>query len=192
MGLLICNLAPGLKFRQDTLNTLKCVHSYSSLPLMSANLWSPVVSQFARKTWKINPSSTNVVSNCTYQRYLFIYRLTPYVVFTHADNRPAPKPHFALPIQPPPTRLAPAIVQAISTAGSGLGSHRRTSLVPVSRSHRMSSLGGGNGYQAFGVNGPRRGVNDKILETEGHRSGTLGFAMTEKDIDERVCCPLSP
>jgi hypothetical protein len=53
----------------------------------------------------------------------------------------------------------------------------------------MSSLGGGNGYQAFSVNGLRRGlvVNDKVLEPEGNRSGNLGFAMTEKDIDERVC-----
>ena len=103
-----------------------------------------------------------------------------------------PKPHFAaLPIQPPPARLAPAVVQAISTAGSGSGPSRtRTSLVPVSRSRRMSSLGGGNGYQAFGINGPRRGlgVNDKIVESEGNQSGNLGFAMTEKDIDERVCC----
>ena len=55
----------------------------------------------------------------------------------------------------------------------------------------MSSLGGGNGYQAFGINRPKRGsgviVNDRILESEGNRSGNLGFAMTEKDIDERVC-----
>ena len=99
-----------------------------------------------------------------------------------------------MPIQPPPAKLAPAVVQAISTAGSGSGpSHRRASLVPMSRSHRMSSLGGGNGYQAFGINGPRRtlGVNDKIVGSEGSRSGSrsgnLGFAMTEKDIDERVC-----
>ena len=100
-----------------------------------------------------------------------------------------PKPHFAaLAIQPPPAKLAPAVVQAISTAGSGSGPSRpRASLVPVSRSHRMSSLGGGgNGYQAFGINsGLKRGlgVNDKIVESEGSR----GFAMTEKDIDERVC-----
>ena len=100
-----------------------------------------------------------------------------------------PKPHFAaLPIQPPPARLAPAVVQAISTAGSG-SSRPRTSLVPVSRSHRLSSLGSGNGYQAFGIHGPRRGLglNDKIMESEGSRSGNPGFAMTEKDIDERVC-----
>ena len=102
-----------------------------------------------------------------------------------------PKPHFAaLPIQPPPARLAPAVVQAICTAGSGSGPSRpRSSLVPMSRSHRMSSLGSGNGYQAFGINGPRRGsgVNDKMVKSEGGRSGNLGFAMTEKDIDERVC-----
>jgi len=48
----------------------------------------------------------------------------------------------------------------------------------------MSSLGGGNGYQAFGVNGPRRGlgVNDRIFES----SGNPRFAMTEQDIDERI------
>jgi kinesin family member 22 len=68
-------------------------------------------------------------------------------MYAATDNRPVPKPHYAaLAIQPPPASLAPAVVQAISTAGSGSGlSH---SLVPVSRSHRMSSLGGGNGYQA--------------------------------------------
>ena len=53
----------------------------------------------------------------------------------------------------------------------------------------MSSLGGGNGYQALGISIPRRGLgqNDKILESEGSRPGNPGFAMTEKDIDERVC-----
>lgn len=121
--------------------------------------------------------------------------LTLYATFTHADNRPAPKPHFAaLTIQPQPAKLAPAVVQAISTAGSGSGTSRpRISLVPVSRSHRMSSIGGGNGYQAFGMNGPKRGqgVNEKIAELEGRGSGNLGFAMTEKDIDERVLS-LSP
>lgn len=57
----------------------------------------------------------------------------------------------------------------------------------------MSSIGGGNGYQAFGMNGPKRGlgVNEKISELEGKGSGNLGFAMTEKDIDERVCYCLS-
>ena len=186
MGLLICNLAPGLKFRQDTLNTLKYIHFYF-LPLVCPNGLIRVVSRFARKTWKINPSSTNVVSNSIHQRYLFRIGLLG-MLLTHADNRPVPKPHFsALPIQPPPTRLAPAVVQAISTAGSGSGrSHSRASLVPVSRSHRMSSLGGGNGYQAFGINGLRRGLGVNV-ESEGSRSGNLGFGMTEKDIDERVC-----
>ncbi|KAF8813107.1 kinesin-like protein [Phlegmacium glaucopus] len=144
VGLLICNLAPGLKFRQDTLNTLN----------------------FAVRTKNVENRP----------------------VINERDNRIVPKPHFAaLPIQPPPARLAPAIVQAISTAGSGT-SRPRTSLVPVSRSHRMSSFGGGNGYQAFGVNGLRTGlgVNEKILESESNRSGNLGFAMTEKDIDERI------
>jgi kinesin family protein 22 len=53
----------------------------------------------------------------------------------------------------------------------------------------MSSLGGGNAYQAFGINVRRRGlgVNDKIMESEGSRPESLGFSMTEKDIDERVC-----
>jgi len=194
VGLLICNLAPGLKFRQDTLNTLKFIHSYFFL--LCPNRSSPVVLQFARKMWKINRSSTNVVSNCTYQRYLFIHRLTLHAVFTHTVNRPAPKPHFAALPQPPPARLAPAVEQAIPTAGSGSGSgasRPRTSLVPVSKSHRMSSFEGRNGCQAFGVNGQRRvpGVNEKILESESNRSGNLGFAIvTEKDIDERVCCSL--
>ncbi|KAF8155490.1 P-loop containing nucleoside triphosphate hydrolase protein [Crassisporium funariophilum] len=148
IGLLICNLAPGTKFRQDTLNTLN----------------------FAVRTKNVENKP----------------------VVNERDNRPAPKPHFAaVAIQPPPSKPAPAIVQAISTAGAGSGAGRpRASLVPVARSHRMSSIGG-NGYQPFGLpaTGPaRRGgaFNEKIQETEGNRSGNVGFGMTEKDIDERI------
>jgi hypothetical protein len=48
-----------------------------------------------------------------------------YAVFTHAENRPAPKPHVvALPIQPAPARLAAAVVQGICTAGLGSGQGR--------------------------------------------------------------------
>ena len=54
----------------------------------------------------------------------------------------------------------------------------------------MSSFGGGNGYQAFGINGPRRGLGVNA-ESEGNRSGNLGFAMSEKDIDERVSYSLT-
>ena len=194
MGLLICNLAPGLKFRQDTLNTLKCVHSYFSA--LDASIW--VVScSFAVRTKNVeNKPVVNERGKSLYSPTLPLSNwLILYAAIAHADNRPLPKPHFAaLPIQPPPARLAPAVVQAISTAGAGSGlSHPRTSLVPVSRSHRMSSLGGGNGYQAFGINGPRRGlgVNNKIVESEGSQSGNLGFAMTEKEIDERVCYSLT-
>lgn len=59
MGLLICNLAPGIKFRQDTLNTLKWVALH--LPLPSPFLIYSLVSQFARRTWRIARSSMNAV-----------------------------------------------------------------------------------------------------------------------------------
>ena len=53
----------------------------------------------------------------------------------------------------------------------------------------MSSIGSANGYQALSINGARRGlgVTEKVLEPEGNRSGNGGFAMTERDFDERVC-----
>ena len=115
--------------------------------------------------------------------------------FYRTDNRPVPKPHFAaVSIQPPAGKPAPAIVQAISTAGSGSGTARgRASLVPVSRPRRMSTMGGVNAYQPFGLPiaaASRRlpGINEKVQESESDRSGSLGFGLTEKEIDERVCC----
>ncbi|KIM37196.1 hypothetical protein M413DRAFT_279239 [Hebeloma cylindrosporum] len=148
VGLLICNLAPGIKFRQDTLNTLN----------------------FAVRTKNVENRP----------------------VVNERDNRPASKPHFAaVSIQPAAGKPAPAVVQAISTTGSGIGSGRvgRPSLVPVSRSHRMSSFGSaGNGYQPFTFPQARKGapMNEKIQESESDRSGNLGFGMTEKEIDERI------
>ncbi|KAF8137524.1 P-loop containing nucleoside triphosphate hydrolase protein [Boletus edulis] len=67
VGLLICNLAPGIKFRQDTLNTLN----------------------FAVRTKNVENRP----------------------VVNERDNRPQAKPHFAA-IQPPPPKLAPAVLQA--------------------------------------------------------------------------------
>uniref|UniRef100_A0A8H8CJ53 Kinesin-like protein n=1 Tax=Psilocybe cubensis TaxID=181762 RepID=A0A8H8CJ53_PSICU len=154
VGLLICNLAPGIKFRQDTLNTLN----------------------FAVRTKNVENRP----------------------VVNERDNRPVPKPHFAaVSIQPPASKPAPAIVQAISTAGSGstAGAKRaRPSLVPMSRSSRISSIGGGHGYQSFGLAGAaaagrrQTGMFEKIRE-EDHsydRSGSVGIGMTEKEIDERI------
>ncbi|KAG6377420.1 P-loop containing nucleoside triphosphate hydrolase protein [Boletus reticuloceps] len=66
VGLLICNLAPGIKFRQDTLNTLN----------------------FAVRTKNVENRP----------------------VVNERDNRPQAKPHFAA-IQPPPPKLAPAVLQ---------------------------------------------------------------------------------
>ncbi|KAF8191738.1 kinesin-like protein, partial [Pholiota molesta] len=151
VGLLICNLAPGIKFRQDTLNTLN----------------------FAVRTKNVENRP----------------------VVNERDNRPAPKPHFAaIASHPPAAKPAPAIVQAISTAGSGSGAGRaRPSLVPISRSHRVSSIGGASGYQPFGLPGAaapsRRPMNaniDSIQEEGNDRSASLGFGMTEKEIDDRA------
>ncbi|KAF8068670.1 kinesin-like protein [Lyophyllum atratum] len=148
VGLLICNLAPGIKFRQDTLNTLN----------------------FAVRTKNVENKP----------------------VVNERDNRPVPKPHFAaVAIQPPAARPAPAILQAISTAGSGTGAgpkRSRQSLVPVSRVPRASI--NGNGYQSFalpGAGAARRGFSEKLKEEDTHdRSGSLGIGLTEKEIDERI------
>ncbi|KAF9553564.1 kinesin-domain-containing protein [Agrocybe pediades] len=149
VGLLICNLAPGVKFRQDTLNTLN----------------------FAVRTKNIENKP----------------------VVNERDNRPVAKPHFAaVSIQPPAGKPAPAIVQAISTVGSGSGTARgRASLVPVSRPRRISSIGGPNAYQPFGLPiaaSSRRlpSISEKVQESESDRSGSLGIGLTEKEIDERI------
>ncbi|GLB45200.1 putative TRAFAC class myosin-kinesin ATPase superfamily, kinesin family protein [Lyophyllum shimeji] len=148
VGLLICNLAPGTKFRQDTLNTLN----------------------FAVRTKNVENKP----------------------VINERDNRPAPKPHFAaVAIQPPAAKPAPAILQAISTAGAGTGAgprRSRTSLVPVSKVPRVSMAG----YQPFALPGAvagagRNGPREKIKEEDMHdRSGSLGLGLTEKEIDERI------
>ncbi|KAG6853357.1 hypothetical protein C0991_005031 [Blastosporella zonata] len=109
-------------------------------------------------------------------------------VINERDNRPVPKPHFAaVAIQPPAGRPAPAIIQAISTAGSSSGpapGRSRQSLVPVSRVPRASISGG---YQSFTMHGARRGFVEKIREEdESDRSGSMGMGLTEKEIDERI------
>ena len=60
MRLLICNLAPGIKFRQDTLNTLKWVALDLSLALPISYIYFLVL-QFARRTWRIARLSMNAV-----------------------------------------------------------------------------------------------------------------------------------
>lgn len=148
VGLLICNLAPGTKFRQDTLNTLN----------------------FAVRTKNVENRP----------------------VVNERDNRPTLKPHFAA-LQPPVPKPAPALLQPISTAGSSAapGAMRsRASLVPVPRVPRASMLSGANLYQSFGLPGAapvrRNVINEKSSEGEGDRSGSMGFGMTEKEIDERI------
>ncbi|KAF9010276.1 P-loop containing nucleoside triphosphate hydrolase protein [Cyathus striatus] len=145
VGLLICNLAPGVKFRQDTLNTLN----------------------FAVRTKNVENRP---------------------VVNEH-DNRPAPKPHFAaISIQPPAAKPAPAILQTITTSGSGSGSRpsrSRTSLVPVSKASRALSVGGATGYPPSAVTS-RRGVVIEKHEPDIDGSGNFGFVLSEKDIDERI------
>jgi len=85
--------------------------------------------------------------------------------------------------------LAPAVLQPISTIGSGIG-RPRTSLIPVSRVPRISAVGGGNGFQPFVVPGAiadgKGVVCEKNREPETDRSGSLGVGLTEKEIDERV------
>lgn len=114
------------------------------------------------------------------------------------DNRPAPKPHFAaVAIQPPAPKPAPAIVQSICTEGTGSGAptvaasgltRSRYSLVPVPKLPRVSVA---YGYQPFALPGGGRRIaldkeKEKIRESDGDRSGSIGVGLTEKEIDERV------
>ncbi|KAF8623194.1 hypothetical protein AX17_007517 [Amanita inopinata Kibby_2008] len=152
VGLLICNIAPGVKFRQDTLNTLN----------------------FAVRTKNVENKP----------------------VVNERDNRPQPKPHFAaVTVQPPPLKAATAIMQAAATAGkpTAVPARGRPSLVPVSRMPRASAIGTVNGYQPFAVNGNNGSLNkrggsrlpgEKVDESDN--SGSVGFMLTEKEIDERI------
>ncbi|KAF9448144.1 kinesin-domain-containing protein [Macrolepiota fuliginosa MF-IS2] len=156
MGLLICNLAPGTKFRQDTLNTLN----------------------FATRTKNVENKP----------------------VINERDNRPAPKPHFAA---PPAPKLAPTVLQQITTAGSSSVPGPSTSTAvgkaraslapgsgPVHRSRvpRVSTVGvGGAGFQRFAFPGGGRrsleGVNEKASISG---PGGSGLGLTEKDIEEKI------
>ena len=59
----------------------------------------------------------------------------------------------------------------------------------------MSSIGGPGAYQPFGLpagGAPSRkaiGMSEKITEGDSDRSASLGFGMTEKEIDDRVRFP---
>ena len=111
------------------------------------------------------------------------------------DNRPVPKPHFAaVAIQPAAPKPAPAIVQSIYTEGTGSGasitgapalSRSRHSMVPIPKVPRASGV---YGYQPFSLlgGGRRPKEMEKVRESDGDQSGTLGIGLTEKEIDERV------
>lgn len=108
------------------------------------------------------------------------------------DNRPQPKPHFAA-IQPPPPKLAPAVLQ--HTAIMGVGGHSRPSLVPNpnmrpgSRVPRVSAYGaGGAGYQPFALGGGGGGKRMSYAGAGGvvEEKSSLTMGLTDKEIDERV------
>ncbi|KAF5356926.1 hypothetical protein D9756_006391 [Leucocoprinus leucothites] len=160
VGLLICNLAPGSRFRQDTLNTLN----------------------FATRTKNVENKP----------------------VINERDNRPVPKPHFAA---PPAPKLAPTVLQTITTAGSSSSGRlsmgtaataagkARASLAPNpnaprSRVPRVSNVGmGGTVYQRFAVPGGPPGGGRRSLESVDEKAAMGGFGglgLTEQDIEEKV------
>ncbi|KAH7886963.1 P-loop containing nucleoside triphosphate hydrolase protein [Phlebopus sp. FC_14] len=146
VGLLICNLAPGVKFRQDTLNTLN----------------------FAVRTKNVENRP----------------------VVNERDNRPQPKPHFAA-IQPPPPKLAPAVLQSIpihasssntviTTTNAVAGPSRgpRPSRVP-----RISGIGGG---LVPPLNGGAK-IRSRPSSAAAIDARPDGLAqLTDKEIDERI------
>lgn len=128
--------------------------------------------------------------------HFMLCELYPLMPTLHADNRPAPKPHFAAPLAPKP---APTILQPITTAGSSSTSgpsstavgKARASLAPNahgprSRVPRVSTIGaGGSGYQRFALPGGGR----KSLESVDEKAAAGGFGvlgLTEKEIEEKV------
>ncbi|KIM91711.1 hypothetical protein PILCRDRAFT_137751 [Piloderma croceum F 1598] len=146
VGLLICNLAPGVKFRQDTLNTLN----------------------FAVRTKNVENKP----------------------VVNERDNRVQPKPHFAA-IQPPPPKLAPAVLQQTSI----LGGHSRPSVGGIpragpSRVPRVSTYGagaGGSGYQPFAMGGGGKRMSFAPMGMGAdEKTNSLTMGMTDKEIDERI------
>ncbi|EGO03669.1 hypothetical protein SERLA73DRAFT_83760 [Serpula lacrymans var. lacrymans S7.3] len=142
VGLLICNLAPGVKFRQDTLNTLN----------------------FAVRTKNVENRP----------------------VINERNNKPKPKPHFAA-IQPPPPKLAPAVLQPVSTAGSSSGPSRQ-SLVPGPR-QSLAGFSRVPRVSGFGI-GPSTSLPTRLRSSGGvaavKEKEPGGMQLTDKDIDERI------
>ncbi|KAI9569943.1 P-loop containing nucleoside triphosphate hydrolase protein [Boletus coccyginus] len=140
VGLLICNLAPGVKFRQDTLNTLN----------------------FAVRTKNVENRP----------------------VVNERDNRPQARAHFAA-IQPPPPKLAPAVLQADPILGSravvttnvapGPSRGPRPSRVP-----RISGIG-------IGLLPPLAKVRSRPPSSSAiMEESETTVQLTDKDIDERI------
>ncbi|KAF8552102.1 kinesin-domain-containing protein [Imleria badia] len=140
VGLLICNLAPGIKFRQDTLNTLN----------------------FAVRTKNVENRP----------------------VVNERDNRPQAKAHFAA-IQPPPPKLAPAVLQSdpilasqplvTTNAAPGRSRGPRPSRVP-----RISGIGVGLLPPLAKMR--TRPPSSAAIEEKPEATTQL----TDKDIDERI------
>jgi len=112
------------------------------------------------------------------------------------DNRVQPKPHFAA-IQPPPPKLAPALLQQTSI----LGGHSRPSMGGIpragpSRVPRISTYGagaGGSGYQPFAMGGGGKRMSfAPIGMGADEKTNSLTMGMTDKEIDERVSFCLFP
>ncbi|KAG6810212.1 hypothetical protein H0H92_012858 [Tricholoma furcatifolium] len=160
IGLLICNLAPGTKFRQDTLNTLN----------------------FAVRTKNIeNKPVINERDNRPVPKPHFAA-----VAIQPPPGKPAPA--ILQPISTAgSTAGSGSSVAPGPGPGAGPGPRKsRKSMVPVARMSRPSIAGG---YQPFTFPGAagRKTFVERIQEEEySDRSSSMTLGLTEKEIDERI------
>lgn len=143
IGLLICNLAPGVRFRQDTLNTLN----------------------FAVRTKNVENRP----------------------VINERDNRPQPKSHFAA-VQPPPPKLAPAILNSVPVHASSTTAvtttTNNTAVAGPSRGPRPSRVprpsNVGTGLVPPGYSRPSSRHSSILQKPEP------SVQLTDREIDERI------
>ncbi|OCB88535.1 kinesin-domain-containing protein [Sanghuangporus baumii] len=183
VGLLICNLAPGTKFRQDTWNTLN----------------------FASRTKEIeNKPVVNVRDNQPAPKAHFAALAPqPHVlpaanVPSSSHNQPASKAHFAA-LAPQPHVLPAANVPSSSRQVG------RPSLLPMTAASKLPGpskgrvsgfgAGGSTGFQPFTIapgnvqkkiRSESENAGDRRNSDRGNNSGSGILGMTEEEIDERI------
>ncbi|KAK2464524.1 hypothetical protein APHAL10511_003503 [Amanita phalloides] len=158
VGLLVCNIAPGVKFRQDTLNTLNFAvrtKNVENKPVINERDNRPQPKpHFAAVTTQYAPGkpATNILPNT----------LLPATV-----SNPTAVPGRGRPSLAPMSRVPRA-------SSVGIANHYQP-FVLNQRTGPMNRRGGADGF---------RRTSDKIDESDN--SGSIGIMLTEKEIDERI------